>query len=317
MDSKGLLGILGLPPATITAGNMSVGGGVAGMLSLSPDGGTLALLAADQMRLLSMGAKPKDLSAPISQKGGKCLTALPDGMLVGTDTQVIWLRRVAGKGITRAKDFLLKGCQDIAVDAAGTTALVLSRWDSNNDTTVNADGLTQLALGATPNAYSTQKVDDTPGALKVSLAGDAKTAVIADGASVYGVTLKGSGQFGITKLPWSHTATPVDLAVTHSPVPVSGQRVYMHAVAETAKNLVRFVASDKGMLKWVYQGDKVQEVDLSTQGAPTAIAFGRRSELYAAVGSALYIVQDLAGTPKTVALGLNSANPITGLVVQP
>ncbi len=317
MDSKGLLGILPLPPAPITPGNMAVGGGVSGWVSLSPDGGTLALLASDQMRLLSMSAKPKDISAPISQKGGTCLAALPSGMLVGTATQVIWLRHISGKGITRAKDFPLPGCQDISVSADGTTALVLSRFDSNSDTVADADGLTELTLGATPIAGSTLKVDGTPGALAVSLAGDGKSAVIADGPSVYGVTLKGSGQFAFTQLNWGFAAKPVSLASSYSPVMVSGQKVYVHAVAETTSNLVRFVAADKGKIKWVFQGDKAQVVNLSTQGAPTAIAFGRRLELYVAVGTAIYKVKDLRGTPSVISMGLQASNPITALVVQP
>ena len=318
MDAVGLLEILPLPPTTMTPGSMSVGGGKAGLMSLSPKGGLLALFASDQLRLLSLGAKPKDLTAPISQKEGKCLAALNDGMLVGTATQVIYLKQVAGKGMTRASDFSLPGCTDISVDNAGTTALVLSRWDSSGGAgTPDSDALTELTLGASPTKGSTLKVDSAPGATAVSLAGDGKSGVIVDGPAVYGVILKGSGQFSFSQLHWGFAAKPVSVSSTGSPALVSKQKVYVHAMAETSKGQIRFAAHDQDKLKWVYQGTKQLAVDLTTQGTPSAIAFGRRLELYVAADRSVYLVKDLAGTPKIISMGMTTTNKITSLAVQP
>ena len=319
MDGTGVLELLPLPPTTLAASSMSVGGGSGGLMSLSPRGGLLALFASDQLRLLSLGAKLKDTTAAISQKEGKCLMALNDGMLVGTTTQVIYLKLVSGKGMTRAKDFSLPGCTDIAVDNAGTTALVLSRWDSSGSGgTPDSDALTELTLGtSTSAAGNTLKVDSAPGATAVTLAGDGKSGIIADGPAIYGVTLKGSGQFAFTQLHWGFAAKPVSIASTSSVAQVSTQKVYVHALAESSKGEIRFVAHDKGKLKWIYQGLKQLALNLTTQGTPSAIAFGRRLDLYVAADRTLYKVNDLRGTPKIISLGLSTTNKITSLVVQP
>ena len=318
MDGTGILELLPLPLTTMAASSMSVGSGNSGLMSLSPKGGLLALFASDQLRLLTMGAKLKDTTAAISQKEGKCLAALNDGMLVGTTTQVIYLKLVSGKGMTRAKDFSLPGCTDIAVDNAGTTALVLSRWDSSGGGgTPDSDALTELTLGTTSTAGNTLKVDNAPGATGVTLAGDGKSGIIADGPAVYGVTLKGSGQFAFSQLHWGFAAKPVSVASTSSPTLVSTQKVYIHALAESSKGEIRFVAHDKGKLKWIYQGLKQLALNLTTQGTPQAIAFGRRLELYVAADRALYKVNDLRGTPEIISLGLSTTNKISTLAVQP
>ena len=322
MDGASLLEVLPLPPTSMPPSSIASTGGTGGLMSLSPTGGLVALFAADQLRLMTMGATLKDLSAPINQKGAKCLMALNDGMLVGTDTQVIYLKRVTGKGMTRASDFSLPGCTDISVDNAGTTALVLSRWDSSGGGgTPDADALTELSLGSSSSAYSTLKVDGAPGASAVSLSGDGKTAVIADGPALYGVTLKGSGQFAFTQLHWGIAATPVSLTRTGQAVEVSGQPVYVHAIAESSRNHIRFVAHDRDNLKWIYQNGKSAgsplTVDVTSQGTPGAIAFGRRLELYVAAERAIYKVTNLRETPSITALGLTTTNKITSLAVQP
>jgi len=322
MDGAGILEILPLPPTAMAPSNISPKTSGSGLMALSPTGGLLALFASDKLRLMSMGATLKDISAPINQKGATCLVALNDGMLVGTATQVIYLKRVASKGITRSGDFSIPGCTDISVDGTGSTALVLSRWDSSGGNgNPDSDALTQLSLGSSSTAYKTLKVDGAPGASAVSLAGDGKTAVITDGPAVYGVTIKGSGQFAFSQLHWGFAAVPVSATCTSTALEVSGQSVYVHAVAESSRNQIRFVAHDRGSIKWVYQEGTTTgsplTVDVTSQGTPAAISFGRRLELYLAADKSLYKISDVRKKPTITALGLTTANKITSLAVQP
>jgi len=312
LDIRGILEILPLPPTTMLRSTMSIGG-TTGKLSLSPAGDMLAALTKDQVRLLSVGLQPKNLATSISQSGATCLAALPSGVLVGTDSEVVLY--LLSNGIKQDATFAVPGCTEIAVDQNGTVAVVLSKCDTDADKVPDSDCITHLELGLSPTASPTTTIDNTPNATSIQLTQDGKSAVVVDASAIYGVNLETVISITFTKLAWGFAASPVDMARSSAPEEVSGQSVDLFAIAEGTKNAVYLVGIDKGDIKWVRSGN--QQLVVSLPETPTQLSFGRRLDLYVASSAKLYRVEELWAQPKLISLGLSTTNPMVSLVAQP
>lgn len=317
LDDKGTLELLPLAPSTLRPTTRSVGQS-GGVLRLSPSGGVLGVLSANQLGLLALGKSPRDLTAGLSMTGGTCLAALSDGVLVGDQSEVKLLRLIQGKGITQQGSFAVSACQDIAVDNRGQVALVLHRCSVSGGPT--SDCVTELSLGSGSGSGQVGRsavLDGTPGAVAVRLTGAGDGAVVADADGLYGISLGGgnSSALSVSKLQWGFAATPVSLARTAGRVRVSAGLTTLFAVAETGRNSVLFAGFDGGALKWVYAGSDRLKVQLTV--APIAVSFGRLLELFVAAGPDLLKVQNLQVSTEARSTGVAPSSRPVAFAVQP
>lgn len=319
LDAKGALEVLPLPPSTLAPQTLTVGQ-VTGTsrLSLSPGGGKLAVLAGGNVSLMTLSRKPKDLSASLSMPGGRCLCALADGLMVGSEGEVKLLGLIEGKGFTQKNSFAVSGCVDVAVDDAGTRAVVLHRCDADSDGAQD-DCITELQLGATAQVGNPVKLDGTPSAVAVRLSSKGESGVVADRDAIYGLWFgTGTGAPGtvaVSTLPWAASASPVGLARTSGTTRVSDKTVHLYAVADAGQNRVVFASIDNQRANWVLLGDKPLSVPLTA--APTHVAFGRRLDLYVLAGGQILKVDHLQARPTVVSTGLTTTGTADAFVVQP
>ena len=319
LNAKGVLDVLPLPPTALAATSRSVVGTSTSstLISMAPSGALVATLAGGRLSLMSVGSTISDRVSPLTQPG-QCLAALDNGVLVGTATNIQLYTLGTGKSIKSPVSFEIANCQDISVGAGGQKALVLSHCDPQDSKAATKDCLTQIQLGNNLKKGSPAVLDAKASATHVSLGNDGKTAVVADGGTIYGVVLEsGIGtKHTLSSLAWTFAAVPVALARPPVQESINGKLVDLYAVAESSKQLIRFVGIDVNHIKWVELGSSRLEISLSSQ--PTGLAFGRRLDLYVAQGQNLSYIKALRSKPQIESLGaISSLLPVTGLVVQP
>ena len=318
LTAKGTLEAYPLPPTSLKTSNRSVAGtnSSSTLLSMASSGGLVAALSGGQLSLLSLGASIKERVSPITQ-AGQCLAALDTGVLVGTKTNILLYSLGTGKTIKQQATFNVAGCKTISVSGDGTKALVLSHCDTKSDGVADSDCLTEITLGTNLKEGKAAVLDSKASATLAALSAAGKTAVVADGDTVYGVVLDSTGgnTHKTSKVSWGVSAIPVALARSPRKEKISGKLVDLFAVADSSKKLIRFVGVDVDLVKWVELGQSRLEISMSDE--PSGLSFGRRLDLYATAAKKLYHIKSLRAKPQIVALGTLATQPISSLVVQP
>jgi len=301
LDDKGAIETLPLTPATLAPSAISSIDAAGGLISLSPSGGELAVLAKDQLNLLALGASSKPVGPGIAQTGGQAIAAVPDGVLVCTDSALLLVRI---KQSTSQISASITGCKAVAADSTGVRAVVLSTCDSDNDTN-EEDCLTEFQIGSTISQVNRFSLDMTPSATHVAMRSDGKGAVVADSSVVYGVWLDGVG-FTPVSVPWDQTAAVVGIDVTDSSL---GD---LFAVADGTSKQVRFLGFDSNA-----NNDLKRVFDTALPETPIALSFGPDAVLYVAAGTKLYSLNAEKPAEAPALASISSANPILFLQVQP
>lgn len=297
-SDQGALELLPLPPATIATTSLT-GGGTPAQLALSPGGGQVLVLSGTRLRTVNVGRGLSDVGTGFNVAGATCVATLPDGAVVGTSSSVLLLTVTAMGQITQQASFPIPGVRAIATDRKGLRAAVLSACDTNRDDLPDADCVTELVLGSTPSVGRQFVLDSTPSASFVALRSDGQAAVVADNDAIYGVTFSSAPP---TKLQWMAPARPV--GIDRGPSPLGD----LFAIGDGASNLVQLVGFDGEVLKPVSQ--------IKLAEPPTALAFGRRSELYVATGTKLHQLDAATASPTPKLLNVAGSRPILALQVQ-
>jgi hypothetical protein len=299
LNDQGAVEVLPLPPATLTPSSLPGVSATGGHIALAATGGEVAVLGQDQASRFALGQTPKAVGTGVEQKGGRALATVPDGLLLCSDTAVILLKFVQGKVTQTTTN--VSGCRAIAADSQGTRAVVLSTCSIGSDPTLK-DCLTELDIGTSITVGTPISLDDAPSAMLVRITADGKGAVVADQSVVYGVWLDNSTP------PTAETlgmmANVVDLARGPSSV---GD---LFAVADADGKRVVYFGFDNASFKKLTAESPLPE-------APVALAFGRQSELYVAVGKKLYALDAEHPQVEASLLNVSAAGAIRSLVVQP
>lgn len=300
LNDQGAVEVLPLPPATITPSSLPGVSATGGHVALASTGGEVAVLGQDQVSRFALGQTPKAVGPGLEQKGGRALAAVPDGLLLCSDAAVILLKFVQGKVTQTTAPF--NGCRAVAADGQGTRAAVLSTCDTDSDSQLE-DCLTVLDIGASFTVGTPISLDDAPSAMLVSMTTDGKGAVVADQAAVYGLWLDTPNPLPVTET-FGMAANIVDL--TRGPSSVGD----LFAVADSDGKRVIYLGFDNNSFKKLTAESPLPE-------APVALAFGRQSELYVAVGQTLYALDAEHPQVEPSLLSVSSAGAIRSLVVQP
>lgn len=211
LDEAGVVQTLPLPGSLVQGRRLEFEG-TASQVSLSPDGGRLAVLTepadgAPQGRLLlfALAGEPRLLHTVELDQRAVALAATDDGVLLATGTQLLYYRADRDNGLQAAWVLALTHIQGIAVAADARFAAVLMRCDSNGDTTVDADCVTRVPLDRDDTAQQPSALtilDAVASAQLIALRGDGLAAVVADTNVVYGVLFEGLAA-RVTAQPWN------------------------------------------------------------------------------------------------------------------
>jgi len=308
LDDNGTIETLPLAPATLAPGSISRIEAAGGLVSLSPSGGQLAVLAKDELSLLALGATAKPVGPAIQQKDGRAIFAVPDGVLVCTDTALLLVRFKDGN--TSQLTATIAGCQGVAGDDDGTVAAVLHTCDSDSDTTME-DCVTVFQIGSALTEVTNQKnisLDAKPDATHIAMTADGKGVVVADPELIHGLWLgDGSKAPEPVAVKWGQAATIVGL----DRGPFSLGDLFVAADAATKTVLLLGFDPNAGHLF-----KKLKE-EITLPDTPTAMAYGLGTQLYVASGTKLYLLDAEQPQKEAEELQLAGASKLLSLAVQP
>lgn len=317
LDATGRVELIPLPPSELKRNRTDKGDGADGALSLSPSGALLVAAVAKKVRLYDMGRVLEERTSVDLPGEGTALVALPDGALVATASTVERLQ-LAG---TKAKrtTLQLEGVQALDTSTDGSRAVALVRCDTDSDAQADSDCVVPLsAKAAPPKAQTAVTLDSKPSAEHIALRSDGLAAVIPDQETIYGVDLSVTPP-KISQLPWrscwpsgagtpptSLTVEPV--GVTRSSAEIEGQKNDLFAIADKRNNLVCTFGFKSGSLRPV-AATKLDE-------PPTAIAYGRTTDLYVVAGDKLLELDAGRADLPAKDLKLETAAAVTSFAVQ-
>lgn len=277
--------------------------GTVKLMALSQSGGEVAVVTETQVDLLPLGKPAQARSSAIEQPGVKAMAAVPDGIIVCTDTALIRLSYAGGQTSQTALPF--NGCQALDADAAGTRAVVVGSCNPGGPL-LAGDCITLFSLAESITQVRQDQLDDTADATLISIQADGLGAVVADAQSLHGIWLEQDPP-KITSLPWKNPTQPV--AMDSGPSSLGA----LFAVADANGSQVTFWAFNPT------QENALWEVDskVTLPEAPTAMAYGRRSNLYIATGASVYkvLAEKHEATPQLESV--SPTNPVVSLAVQP
>jgi hypothetical protein len=302
-SSSGAVELLPLPPKSTLKPSLLKGvdaGG--GMITLSPDGGRVVVLAKGEITVHTLGKTPKRITG-LQQADGVAMAAIPKGVLICTTSAIVVLK-YEPKVVQGSKPFT--NCRAVAADSAGTAAVLLHSCDSDSNGS-KEDCLTTMKLsGNTVTLGSAISIDTTVSASHVAMRADGKAAVVADTDTLYGFWFGSGGsptRTSVTQPDWPKGASVEGISRGLSSL---GD---IFAVADAYTKTVYFVSFDVKVLKKIS--------DLSLKETPSAIAFGRKAELYVASGTTLYTANAQYMNPEAQQVGVSPSNSVSALVVQP
>lgn len=323
IDDKGQLEGWPLPPGTLAKPARSLGAGPA-LCAVSPGGGELVVATGGKLLIIELGAELKDATAGINLAGVTALAAVPGGALATTDTALYLIRYVKG-GATTQTSLALTGLRAVAASETGDRAFALSACDTNSDTQVDSDCVTEVTIGASLVAGRRAILDAVPSASTLAATRDGRGAVVGDAEAIHGVWLEPEPaaprlskvawvvKQGGSDVPYSAQPVSIDRAATVvKSSPTELRTVDLFAVAEKAKNAITFVAFNP-----VAGNDLQKTSEAVLPEAPFAVGYGRRTELVVAAGKSLYTLDAGQSSPASKKLGAQTGGAIQALAVQP
>lgn len=310
VNAQGVVEVLPLGRSTLEPSTLSGVNAAGGLVSLSPGGGKLAVLAQGELDLLALGESPSNAFPGLKQGGAKAMVAIPDGVLLCTANELL-LYRAAGTGTTKLSKSYSEGCQALATSATGTRAAVLLRCDPDQDT-VEENCIHVVSIGAK------MTLDLGPGkpfglggpgtATRIGMTADGKGVVVPDADAVHGVWLD-SSPYSASSKKWSTTAKIVDMARGVSSL---GDQF---AVAEAMTKTVYFFSFNTNKTPAPLETPTADPVALVAR--PTALSYGRDATVYVATGTQLYRINANVNDTKAEVLSLSAASSVATLLVQP
>lgn len=280
----GIVEMHGLPPSKLPSRTYSSATAVTA-ISLSPDGGRLAVLTASALQIFPLSADPFEQQPQGSLlSGGSCLSALPSGAIACTSTGITVITIV--DGATTQKQFSIGKSVGVSVNGDGSRAAILHHecgLDADNKA-ISADCVTELVIGENI-ALGAQdiQVDDTASASLISINWAGTGAVVGDSAKIYGVMF--GPPVSINNWDWKtdHSdATPVAIARGRDK-----EGIPFFALADSGENTIWVGAISANL-------PSSSVVQLRHTGAwtldqkPTALSFGQYTDLYVSTASGFY-----------------------------
>jgi hypothetical protein len=317
LDQAGAVQVLPLAGSVVSGGQVDTLLQVA-QLSLSPDGGQLAVLTTPgdglphgQLRLYALAAPPRLLHTLDLEQPAPVVAAADDGVLVATAAQLMFYRADRENGLQTAWTVTLPQVQAVAVAAEARFAAVLTRCDADGDSTVDADCVARVALdrddaGQQLSAFTV--LDRVPSAKLIALRRDGLAAVVADTQLVYGVVYGGPAP-RLTAQAWDPSpAEPT--SIDDAPSPIGD----IFAISDQRNGVVFVVGFNPAAGNDLSVVRRSPVLDI----APVALSFGRGTDLLVATRDAGIFGLDVA-TGKSTDQPLVSGPPagLRSLVAQP
>jgi hypothetical protein len=254
----------------------------------------------------SLGQERKNILPGIQQTNGLAIAAVPNGVLVCVGDNIV-LYRLEDNQVTNLSPSTPVPCKAVETDDSGSRAFVLSECDVDKDSQLE-DCLTDLDIGVHLTVGSTLLVDPSPDATMLAVRGDGRGVVVVDSKAIHGVwyDVEPPGPPHVTHVGWPESAEPVGIDRGDSSLED------LFAVGDAGSKQIWFMGFDPASNR------DLERVSLAKlENAPTALAFGRRSDLYVAAGKKLHMIKAELPSPAPNPVDVTAANPITKLLVQP
>jgi hypothetical protein len=313
----GVVEMHGLSPSTISS-KIYTNATAVTAISLAPDGGHLALLTSTALQIFPLSADPFDQQPLGSQlANGSCLAALPSGAIACTSTGVTIITITAGE--TAFKQFPIGKAIGVSVSKDGSRAVILHQecgLDGDNKV-ISADCVTEVVIGENISLGAQNiEIDKTASASVISINWEGTGAVIGDNEKVYGLMFD-TLPVHLNSWSWKSDGASV------TPVAIARGRdkdgIPFFALAESTENRVWVGAISANL-------PSSSVVELRHTGAwtlaqkPTAISFGRYTDLYISTAAGFYSL-DVRGSTSTPATLLTDLplpkTTINTIAVQP
>ena len=313
ITAAGMLSFLPIPPSPIAPFSQDIGPRGADV-DFSPDGGTIWVIANNQVQAFRTGSPPvarTPYSAPgaVSLSAGQNSAAVLQQDSTPEQTKIIFLEIGATGGSINDTVFQVPDAKRVALAATGTRIAVLTSCDSNNDST-REDCVVVINL-STKAVADPIRIDDTDDATQIAITPDGGQVVVADTRGIRAVD--------VSQVPavvqssaeiWSGSG---GRPTAFSGIDVAGNFAFV--VADEANSELRAIGFDPTN-NFNLRGVQGYPIGLDIEPAHVAFAQGDQLLLFAKDGRIQRV--DAFPTPGAIeTLSLNaSGGPFVGIAAQ-